>query len=42
MNLSGAGSNGSFTYYAGYVAPAGTGATVGGVTSTVQYALNYQ
>jgi major type 1 subunit fimbrin (pilin) len=42
MNLSGAGSNGSFTYYAGYVAPTGAGATVGGVTSTVQYALNYQ
>lgn len=37
----GAAANGSFNYYAGYVATAGA-ASVGGVSTTVQYALNYQ
>lgn len=32
----------TFNYYAGYIAPAGAGATAGGVNTTVQYALNYQ
>ena len=31
----------TFSYYAGYVAPSG-GVVAGGVSTSVQYALNYQ
>jgi type 1 fimbria pilin len=32
----------TFSYYAGYAAPVAASATAGSVTTTVQYALNYQ